>query len=948
MNLYMGDKGEIRKALLVLLWAIAFAGAPLTGVAQTPTQITIVPTPDSRALEIDRGSAALWQLLLKLHTRASLINIVGHPDDEAGAMLTYEGRGQGVRTSLLQMNRGEGGQNAMSDDFYDALGLDRTEELMASDRFYGTVQHFVMVPDLGFAKTKEDALNQWTHERVLGDVVRAVRMERPLVITSENVGGPTDGHGHHQVAGETAQEVFKAAGDPNAFPEQIREGLRPWTPLKMYARAPSPKPQGIFDAGTGQYLPVRFHDYLSNTWIEGLLPANVRIPTGTYDPLLAGYYTQISHEGLDNQKTQGQGSSIPEPQPTVTSYHRFASLVKASDSESSFFEGIDTSLMGIADLAHGGDAAFLRASLEKINTTVETAIGEFSAIHPDKVAPALADGLKATSALIAQVQASTLTDEEKYNVRHELKIKQTQFNNALAVSLGLSLDAEVETSTVDKTLTPFDFAIPGQKFSVNVHMADQGAEEVVLDHVWLEGPEKEDWASHTTGKNVSGKLQGNTAVDQHFSLEIPENAAPTKPYFTRASIEQPYYDVTDSRYRTLPFGPYPLAAWAQFVFDGATVQLAQVVQRGKREPGLGTVLEPIQVAPAISVAIVPKVGIVPLNEREFNLAVVVKSQVKGPAHGMVKLTLPSGWRSNPVSAPFSTLLEDEQQTVSFRIYPAALTQKDYTVDAVASFNGQEYTSGFVTTGYPGLRSHNLYSRAAYRTSGVDVKVAPGLKVGYIEGTGDDVPKSLENLGIKVDFLSAQDIASGDLHKFNVVVLGIRTYGARPELAVYNERLLDYVKSGGVVIVQYQSAQYDHNFGPYPLELGTAERVVEEDGEAQILNPKSPALSWPNQITMKDFGGWVEERGHGFLGKWDPHYETPIEMHDPGQPPQDGGLLIAHYGRGIYVYTAYALYRQLPEGVPGGYRLFANLLSLAQNPELKKQPNVPDVPRAMPH
>jgi hypothetical protein len=186
----------------------------------------------------------------------------------------------------------------------------------------------------------------------------------------------------------------------------------------------------------------------------------------------------------------------------------------------------------------------------------------------------------------------------------------------------------------------------------------------------------------------------------------------------------------------------------------------------------------------------------------------------------------------------------------------------------------------------------------------------------------------------VDFLSAQDVAQGDLQKYDVILLGVRAYTARPELATNNQRLLDYVKNGGALVVQYASVQYDHNFGPYPYSLpATAERVVDEKSAVQFLDPKDPLLNWPNKMTAKDFEGWVEERGHSFMKTWDPHYKAPLEMHDPGQDPQAGGLVYAPYGRGVYVYVAFALYRQLPDGVPGAYRLMANLLSLPHNPAI---------------
>ena len=239
----------------------------------------------------------------------------------------------------------------------------------------------------------------------------------------------------------------------------------------------------------------------------------------------------------------------------------------------------------------------------------------------------------------------------------------------------------------------------------------------------------------------------------------------------------------------------------------------------------------------------------------------------------------------------------------------------------------------------GLRPYNLYMPATYRTSGVDCKIAPGLRVGYVTGTGDAVPQSLASIGVKSDFLSPEDLAQGDLQKYDVIVLGVRAYAARPELATHNQRLLDYVKNGGVVIVQYNTAAIRPQLSgltPTACRM-TAERVVDETRPLQFLDPKSPVLTWPNQDRASRISaGWVEERGHGFLTSWDEHYEAPIETHDPDQDPQKGGLVYAPYGRGVYVYVAFALYRQLPDGVPGAYRLFANLLSLPRNPGMKQR------------
>src|ERR1700761_5381288 len=269
------------QALALVAAAALIAAAPLP--AQTPAATAIAATPDYQPLPADRGSAALQQSLRKLATRASIMMIVAHPDDEDGGMLTYESRGQGARVALLTLNRGEGGQNIMSNDLWDQLALVRTEELLAAGRRYGVDQYFTRVADFGFSKTLDEALTVWGKERVLYDVVRAVRMNRPLVLAASFVGGITDGHGQHQVSGEMCQEVFKAAGDPNVFPDQIKAGLLPWTPLKVYARVPafSISPKGMYDYATGKWAPVRFYDYVSRQWTNAVPTTTLTIKEGT-------------------------------------------------------------------------------------------------------------------------------------------------------------------------------------------------------------------------------------------------------------------------------------------------------------------------------------------------------------------------------------------------------------------------------------------------------------------------------------------------------------------------------------------------------------------------------------------------------------------------------------------------------------------------------------------
>jgi LmbE family N-acetylglucosaminyl deacetylase len=898
-------------AALLLLLSIQ----PLFG--QTPYASSVKPAVAPVPLPINRGSAAVWQSLKKLHTRASLIMITAHPDDEDGGMLTYESRGQGARVTLLTLNRGEGGANVMSANYFDGLGLVRTEELLAADRYYGVDQYWTRVVDYGFSKTKAESISKWTPDRVLADVVRVVRLTRPLVITSVFVGGPSDGHGNHQTAGAMAQEVFKAAGDPNVFPDQIAAGLRPWNPLKDYARTP----------------------WFGND--DGKIVTNVEVPEGDYDPVLGMSYVQIAREGLGFQKSQTGGGMIPKAGAVNTSYHRYGSVTPTEDKEKSFFDGIDVSLMGIATLATDGKQGFLGTGLKRVNELVESAMTNFSAAHPENIAPQLAEGLKETQKLIEQVKRSRLLADEKYNVTFELEIKKAQFNNALAEALGLSVAA---TMAPEKEPNPLyamfvgdpdttRVVIPGQKFGVKVHVVSQSALSVTLKHVEVDASDGNDW--EIRGATDPQALVEDKPADMRFELTVPKNAKFTQPYFSRPNIEQSYYDISDMKYLNQPLSPYPLAAWAEFEFEGLPVRVGQVVQTIKRVNGFGVVSEPLVVGPAMSVTINPKAGIVPLKGKEFAVTTGIRSNVKGAAKGNVKLELPSGWTSTPPSMEFSTVSDGDEQFATFQVTPANLAEKTYQLTAVVDYGGEQYKQGYEVTGYPGLRPDYLYRPAVLRVTGVDVKVAEGLTVGYITGSGDDVPASLENLGVHVNFLAPSDVASADLSKYSVILLGVRAYAARDELKAYNSRLLDYVKNGGVMIVQYNTPEFDHNFGPYPYAMGSnPEEVTDEESKIDILDPKNPVFLWPNQITARDFEGWVEERGSKFLKSWDSHYEALLSTQDEGQPPQKGGLLYARYGKGVYIYNAYAFYRQLPEGVPGAFRLFANLVSLPKNPNMK--------------
>jgi LmbE family N-acetylglucosaminyl deacetylase len=862
--------------------------------------------------------------------------ITAHPDDEDGGMLAMETRGAGVRAALLTLTRGEGGQNTMSSDSYDALGLLRTQELLAADRYYGVEQYWSRAIDYGFSKTREEALEKWGHDRVLADVVRVIRMTRPLVITSVFVGAATDGHGQHQVAGQMAQEAFLAAGDPNRFPEQIREGLRPWTPLKVYAHVPffNVTPQGMYDYAIDKYVPVRFFDYVNQTWSTEKPSTNLEIQEGIYAPAAGLTYLQIAREGLGLQKSQNNGIAIPPPAPFASAYHRYGSRVPAAELEETFFDGIDTSVNGIASLA-ASRPEYLNKGLAEIARLADEAARQYAPDRPHTIARVLADGLRATRSLAEQVRGGSFAEPDKSDVLFELRAKEDRWEHALAEALGLSLQAtvvperELPRNPFALVAPTFSAAIPGQSFGVQVELVNQSPEAVAVDAVKLDASDGKAWKINPNGetpKSVAARAQAK------FSVTAPEDAALTRPYFTRPDEEQASYNLADPRYRNLSLAPYPLAASVALSYRGTVLDLSQVVQTMQRVPSLGIVAQPLIVAPAISVTVAPAAGAVPVGAKSFEFACTVHSNVKGPAKGVLRLSLPAGWRSAPESAEFAMERDGEDRNVMFSVLPGVVTPGEYRLTAVAEYQGRKYEEGYHLVGHPGLRPYPYYRPAVYRAAGVDVRTPPGLHIGYLPGTGDDVPQALENLGQPVRILASGDIVGGNLSGFDAIILGTRAYAVRPELKSANGRLLEYVKNGGVLIVQYNLQDFDQNYGPYPFSLGNnPQKVVDESSKVRLLKPDSPVFTWPNRITEADFSGWVEERGHGFMQTWDSRFEPLVETNDPDQDPQRGGLLLARYGKGTYLYDALALYRQLPAGVPGAYRILANLVSLGKNP-----------------
>jgi LmbE family N-acetylglucosaminyl deacetylase len=857
----------------------------------------------------NKGATAAYRALLCLRSTATVLHTTAHPDDEDGALLAWLSRKQGVRTGLLTLNRGEGGANLIGPERYDALGILRTEELLAAGRYYGVDQMFTRVTDFGFSKRLDETLDHWGREVVLGDVVHAIRMYRPDIIVSRFHGKQRDRHGHHQTAGLMSIEAFKAAADPNRFPEHLQEGLRPWQVKKLY-------------------LSVRESEQI----------ATLNIDVGAYDPLVGKSYREIARDGLSHQRSQGAGQVRAAPGSSLSGVMLADSAIPKAENETSMFDGIDTTIRGIAQLA--GSTHF-SPELTEISNRVEAAISKFDALQPWVMASDLAAGTKATRALIEKVKASSPEAANKDHVLFLLGNKEQEFNDAMHKALGLVMEVLVDPERASEgpaaffaLRETFNVAIPGQRFSLTISVTNRSPVKLERGEAGI--ARTQGW--EVTEKTSAGDLPVNNAtLRAQFEAKVPDNAEYTRPHWSRANEWRDHiYQINKPQYLHLPFAPPEIFGVFSYEVEGVRFLLSRPVQTVSIARPWGEQRRLLTVAPAINIAMSPRVGVVPIAAAPtaVNVSVNVSNNVKGDAAGKVQLRLPDGWTATPAEHHFTFTHEGEASDFSFKVsLPRAATGADDKIHAVAAYGGREYTEGYRVIAHRDLEPRHLYRPATMDVRGIDVKVAPNLSVGYVMGVGDAVPQSLEQIGVKVTMLGKNDLAHGHLDQFDSIIIGIRASAVRDDLKTYSKRLLDYAERGGNLIYQYQTQEFDAApYGPYPYQLtARAEEISEEDATVTILDPSNPVFNWPNKITEADFNGWVAERGSKWMTTWDERYKPLLESHDRQQPPQKGGLLYAQYGKGTFVYAAYAFYRQLPAGVQGGYRLFANLISLKTRP-----------------
>ena len=850
-------------------------------------------------LPVEKGKSGLQLALRKLHTTARLMHTAAHPDDEDGGMLTLESRGRGVMVVQMTLTRGEGGQNAVGKELGDELGMLRTLELLEADRYYGVDQRFSRVADFGFSKTAEETLKKWDAENTaLADLVRVIRTYRPEVVISRFIGDSSDGHGNHQASGILTRQAFRAAGDPTKFPEQIKEGLQPFQPKKLYVRA------------------------RGDDW-------NMELDVNQTDPVLGMSYVAWGWQGLKHQLSQGS-ANWQMPTRMWTSHYKLADTVLPNykpGHEKDFFDGIDTSLVSLANIAPG--AVAIKPGLEELSKLIDEAT---AVADKDQTAVAipLLKGLARTRQIIAQVNTLELPAAQKQTLLLALNTKRDQFRDAANLAIGLDFKVtaslQMQRSRLDVPTALWIGASQGQVAAIFATLKNSPAR-------LIRGSVQAPAGVFTTGPTVDQK---DSSYALTFQSNIGDSAPYTRQYWHRDDPDrESIYKIDDPQFATLPVTPPPFVVRATYEYKDLEGEL-----EGPAEvtiPKEHTLI----IAPTWSLSIPNFTLVLPReSQSSANVSVLARTNFWSANQRPtldVRLSLPKGLQQQTGAREGEGIVPGRfgSFTVTRQVKPSG---EDGEQRSVIAATGEvpgirrKFDVGYSVVSRDDLGTAYYFRKATQPVSLVDVKVPSGLKVGYVVGVGDDIPDVLKSIGVDLTIITPEELKSGDLSKYGTIVLGIRAHEAREDVRQNNQRLLDYVQNGGTLMVQYvyQTDQFvEGKYAPYPFSLSrnNRDRVTVEEAPVEILAPKDPVFQTPNPISQKDFEGWVQERALYCPTQWDSHYTPLLSSHDPGDPAEKGGLLVAKYGKGTYIFNAWSFFRQLPAGVPGAIRLYVNLLNV---------------------
>ncbi|MEK7722815.1 MAG: hypothetical protein AAB336_00550, partial [Acidobacteriota bacterium] len=650
---------------------------------------------------------------------------------------------------------------------FEHLGVIRSEELLQARRLDGGEQLFTRVMDYGFSKKREEAARIWGEQLTLGDMVRAIRMYRPLVIISRFSGTPADGHGQHQLAGYLTPIAFKAAADPKMFPEHFQEGLTPWQAKKLYMS------QGF--RASADNVP------------------SLNLNTGEYDSLVGRSYFEVAMEGRSQHKSQEMG--LLELRGKFTSGMRLLESVgDKKDKESSVFDGLDTSIKGIAKLANDSyDPLFPK--LAALQETAELALRSYDIYNPGKLIPILAKGYKQA----VEAEQSTRNPDSKRMIRQ----KEVEFAKALQMAAGVVVDALSDTETI----------VAGDSTNVGVRVFAPDNADVKVKNVSLKTPKG--WRAETSPEPVqqeSGfRPRRETAFQaSFFTLTSAKDEKLTQPYWMENPRNKNFtFDWNDKDSKNLPFQKPLVTAEVKMEIGGQEITVEREVEYRYADDIRGELRRNLNVVPAVSVGLESNLLIATTSTKatKHRLVMTVTNNSPKEIKGKARFNVPGGWMLSPNSGDFALKSKGEKTALSFELtIPANAKPDNYKLTAIAAVDGKDYDWQMQTIAYPHIQTHRIYSKANVTAQVLDLKIST-VKIGYIMGSGDKVPQAIQRLGLNVTMLDEKMLSTGTLNQFDTIVVGVRASQVRPDYIANNGRLHEFVKNGGTLIVQYQQQEF---------------------------------------------------------------------------------------------------------------------------------------------
>lgn len=785
---------------------------------------------------ISYNSDQIFQQIKKLNVLGSVLYVAAHPDDENTRLLAYLANQKLYRTAYLSMTRGDGGQNLIGDEQGSALGLIRTQELLAARRIDGAEQFFTRAFDFGFTKSPEETFQFWNEQKILSDVVWVIRKFQPDIIITRFPTTGEGGHGHHTASAILAGEAFTAAADPAKFPEQFKYGVKPWQAKRLL--------WNTFNFGT----------------VNTERPDQFKIDVGGYNPLLGESYGEIAAKSRSQHKTQGFG--VPSSRGTQLEYFK---TIKGPAPETTLMDGVDTSWRRVND--------------EAIQMQVQQLINDFSFQHPQN----------SLSQLLSIYQSLEKSPEGYWRNQKMEEVKQIMKECA-----GLYMEATTRTM----------FAVQGDSLQVNFVADNRLGADVKISSI------------HYRDKTFSfdNQLPVDENVSHSVTFLIPSDARISQPYWLVEPMSKGSYNVSDQTLIGKPQND-PQSVEVSLSIDGQELSYTLPIRYKSNDPVKGETFEPLFIIPKIEIKSNPELALA-INDKPVSI------QVK-------TINNSSSQNSFKISEEHSAnIIQTKSGEDSFYSIKNPEAKNTGIVDWSSSDGKEIYNSYKTIIEYPHIPTIIYFRKAASKLVSMDLKTS-GKRIGYIPGAGDKVPDALQKMGYEVTLLSQKDITAANLKKYDAIVTGVRAYNIYEWLNDSYNTLMNYVKDGGILLVQYNT---NNNIGPVKAKIGpfpfsiTRTRVTDENATVKFTHPDNSLMNYPNKINQKDFDNWIQERSTYQAADYEKNYKTLFEMHDANESPSEGSLIYTDYGKGRFVYSGLVFFRELPAGVPGAFRLFANLIA----------------------